>query len=105
MQFRKRFALAVALVGSVVGMTLASGGAAAQPNLSGFTGDYTDPQTTNVPYLAWAGEQIRLVKCYSADTLTGAGLSAQFTVVSWSGDLGPNSVPRPELETGTQSSV
>jgi len=108
MQFRRRFALAVGLAAGIVVLAtmLAAGGAAAQPITTvNYTGDNTDPQTTNVPYLAWAGEQIRLVKCYTPGELTGAPASAQFAVVSWSGDLGPNSSPRPDVETGTQSFV
>ncbi len=26
-----------------------------------------DPNTTNVPYLAWRGENLRLVKCWGTD--------------------------------------
>lgn len=113
MQFRTRFTLVAGLVAGVVMMAmLVAGGAAASRTATviNFTGDNTDPQTTNIPYLAWAGEQIRLVKCFPVMDETGhpidmTGLSAQITVTSWSGDLGPNTSPRPEVETGTQSFV
>jgi len=60
-----------------------------------------DPQTTNVPYLAWNGEEIRLESCTSgtgatADTDLGP-LSANFIVEDWSGD--PNN--RPQVEANT----
>jgi hypothetical protein len=44
-----------------------------------------DPMTTNVPYTAWAGTQVRMVKCHSYlfDGLTVRDLSV--TVESWSG--------------------
>src|SRR6266516_3283191 len=73
-----------------------------------------DPQLSNIPYLAWRGEEVRLVKC-DPDILAGLDLaqrqqlvrSAQFDVtfvdlllVDWSGD--PN-VVRPQLEPGTVS--
>ena len=73
-----------------------------------------DPQLTNVPYLAWRGEEVRLVKC-DPDILVGldqaqrnvVAQSAQFEdifvdflLVDWSGD--PN-VVKPQLEPGTVS--
>ena len=73
-----------------------------------------DPQLTNIPYLAWRGEEVRLVKC-DPDVFPFAGTaeaqqvarSAQFGVtfvdvllVDWSGD--PN-VVKPQLEPGTVS--
>ena len=73
-----------------------------------------DPQLTNIPYLAWRGEEVRLVKC-DPDILAGFDLaqrqqiarSAQFgnvfvdfLLVDWSGD--PN-VVMPQLEPGTVS--
>jgi hypothetical protein len=60
-----------------------------------------DPQTTNVPYLGWNGEEIRLEGCESgtgADASTDLGpLSASFLVEDWSGD--PNN--RPQVEPNT----
>jgi len=73
-----------------------------------------DPQLTNQPYLAWRGEEVRLVKC-DPDILAGldqaqrnvVAQSAQFEdifvdflLVDWSGD--PN-VVKPQLEPGTVS--
>jgi hypothetical protein len=73
-----------------------------------------DPQLTNIPYLAWRGEEVRIVKC-DPDILAGldaaqrqqVAQSAQFEdifvdflLVDWSGD--PN-VVKPQLEPGTVS--
>ena len=73
-----------------------------------------DPQLTNMPYLAWRGEEVRLVKC-DPDILAGFDLaqrqqiaqSAQFLnifvdvlLVDWSGDP---LVVHPQLEPGTVS--
>lgn len=64
-----------------------------------------DPQTTNVPYLGWAGEQIRMVKCFDLAPLSDMtqlpGLlsqdRAEFLVEDWSGD--PNFKPQIEDPT------
>jgi hypothetical protein len=53
-----------------------------------------DPQTTNVPYLAWRGEQVRLVKCDPA--LLTEGVKVEFFVEEWSGT---GLVPRVEDAT------
>ena len=43
-------------------------------------------QMTNVPYLAWRGEQVRLVKCFLAGTPGAAGVAANWVDEDWSGD-------------------
>jgi hypothetical protein len=53
-----------------------------------------DPQTTNVPYLAWRGEQVRLVKC--DPVLAQPTVKVEFFVEEWSG---PGLVPRVEQVT------
>src|SRR5215213_7133578 len=58
-----------------------------------------DPQTTNVPYLAWRGEQVRLVKCDPA--LATEGVSVEFFVEEWSGT---GLVPRVEDATVNRAS-
>jgi hypothetical protein len=30
-----------------------------------------DPQTANIPYLAWAGNQVKITKCFSAGLAGG----------------------------------
>jgi hypothetical protein len=58
-----------------------------------------DPQTTNVPYLAWRGEQVRLVKC--DPLLATEGVKVEFFVEEWSGT---GLVPRVEEATVDASS-
>jgi hypothetical protein len=79
-----------------------------------FADTQPDPQLSNIPSLAWRGEEVRLVKC-EPDILAGlsdaqralVAQSAQFSLVfvdfllvDWSGDP---LVVRPQLEPGTVS--
>jgi len=77
-------ALAV-FVGATLSVALA-GIASAGPGVPPAVLDlyYTDPQNTNVPYLAWDGEQIRLVKCFTAAEVPTAGVG-RFVIEDWSG--------------------
>ena len=43
-----------------------------------------DPTESNIPYLAWRGEQVRLVKC--APSITAVNQRADFLLVDWSGE-------------------
>ena len=61
--------------------------------------DPTDPQNTNIPYLAWAGETVRVTKCLNFDGLQESDLQSQnfslsgtLNISGWSGDdmAGPN---------------
>jgi hypothetical protein len=56
----------------------------------GFEGtDYQgfDPMETSIPYLAWRGEEVRLVKCFSPrDIELGPLATAEWQVMDWSGD-------------------
>jgi len=56
-------------------------------------GNGFDPQNTNIPSLAWRGEQLRFVKCNDEFTLEGQ--TANFSVADFSGDAGhqPTVVP------------
>jgi hypothetical protein len=99
---RKRMKFAV-LAGSIAALAMM----AASPAVAGLNGPSSapDPQTTNVPYLAWAGNSVRIAKCIgdremddhlrlSADqraTLLTPGLllRAKFRIEDWSG-LEPN---------------
>jgi hypothetical protein len=58
------------------------------------TWDAQDPQTANIPYLAWAGNQVRIAKCFDARQAEGdiEALQTQptlrrgkFVVEDWSG--------------------
>jgi hypothetical protein len=82
----RRLAGLLAVVVTVVS-AIAAGPAVAAPAT-------WDPQTANVPYLAWRGEQVRLVKCDPA--LAPAGVSVEFFVEEWSGT---GLVPRVEEVT------
>jgi len=70
------FASLVVLVFAAISAAT-SGSAQAQVTAVGF-----DPQNMNVPYLAWRGDEVRLVKCVAG----AAGLTGTFTVEDWSGD-------------------
>ena len=67
-------------------LVLASLGAIAALAMSGpaSAGALADPQTTNVPYVAWVGEKVRLVKCVPTDQHALGGLG-DFNTVDWSG--------------------
>ena len=63
------------------------------------TADPTDPQNTNIPYLAWAGETVRVTKCLNFEGLQASdlhglnfSLSGTLNISGWSGDdaAGPN---------------
>ena len=49
-----------------------------------------DPMLSSVPYLAWRGEAVRLVKCAPPSAFPAgyvpSALDAGFTLVDWSGD-------------------
>jgi hypothetical protein len=53
-----------------------------------------DPMEVSIPYLAWRGEEVRLVKCFSRERLvlnTGRNLNnplaaAEWQIMDWSGD-------------------
>jgi hypothetical protein len=87
----RRLAGLLAVVVTVVS-ALAAGPAVAQAPST------WDPQTTNVPYVAWRGEQIRLVKCNPV--LAQVGVKVEFFVEEWSG---PGLVPRIEEVTVDRS--
>ncbi len=84
-------------LGLVVGVALFAfaalfvGGASAQP--TGAPADWSglpanapvfDPQETNVPYLAWRGENVRLVDCIPHDEIVTAGVSDQVDPLHYS---------------------
>ena len=86
----RRLAGLLAVVVTVVS-AYAAGPAAAAPSV-------WDPQANNVPYLAWRGEQIRLVKC--DPVLTDESVRVEFFVEEWTG---PGLVPRVEEITVDRS--
>ncbi len=67
-------------------LALLSSGVAAVP-IAGAATD-PDPSTTNIPYLAWRGEHVRIVKCdpiLAPAIELGPARSVTFEVVDWSG--------------------
>ncbi len=92
---RLRISLAVAALVAAIGVLAIGVGTAAAGN-EGPQGQ-PDPQTTNVPYVAWNGEQVKVVKCFgNQDNVSEAAfnqgggiasyLSGKFRVELWSGD-------------------
>lgn len=84
-RLRSRF---LVLVVVLVPAVLASSAAAATPSSP------WDPQDSNVPYVAWRGEQVRLVKC---DPVLSEADDADFTVEEWSGPGRDPTIERPTL--------
>jgi hypothetical protein len=91
--------IAAVLLPGFVGQAAAQG-AGSQSSLP-TTSSPWDPQTTNVPYLAWAGEELRLEKCFADPYLENdpslSGVGADFLVEDWSGDT--SHVPQMEPTT------
>ena len=95
--------LAAAVAAAAISAWAVSAGLAA-PN------PFFEPLTTNVPYLAWRGEELRLVKCATDETDGAATVSVMkdavdgsrrfdvdWLVEDWSGPQ----FDRPQLETST----
>lgn len=90
------------LIAVAVGVLVAIGAPTAlgDPRYPGGT---ADPQTTNVPHTAWAGQTLRLVKCFSPrvtrtnEEISGLdlpSLTGNFVTEDWSGDFNPHSGPK-----------
>jgi hypothetical protein len=98
-----KWKLTAGLVSAAGAAVLALGsltaGAAAAPSGT-FTSTSDGPQSTNVPYVAWVGEHVRLVACDPTIT-TDSGESVNFHLEDWSGN--PNPAEIPESESGTQA--
>jgi hypothetical protein len=60
-----------------------------------------DPLTTNIPSVAWRGEQVRLVKCDPSLAIEGAK-KVDWIVESWTG--APGSI-QPQIETSTVKGI
>ncbi len=89
MRLRISFALAAA-VAAIAALTIGVGSAAATPSEQSWV---PDPQTTNIPYVAWAGETVKVVKCLgygpnqTEDSVRSLGLpfNATASIEDWSG--------------------
>ncbi len=79
MRTKLRLLLVLASLGALAALAMSS------PAAAGDNGPaLADPQTTNVPYVAWVGEKVRLVKCVDTDTHALGGFG-DFNTVDWSG--------------------
>jgi hypothetical protein len=87
MRSRARLTCFVAPLAALLFLAFA-GTAAAGENHSAF--EAGDPLTTNIPYVAWAGEEVRLVKCVDGDW---RGVDAEWNIVS-SSNRQPDGAPR-----------
>ena len=83
MRTKLKLVLVLASLGALAALAMSST-ASAQTAGSFFA----DPQDTNVPYVAWVGEKVRLVKCVPTATHALGGV-ADFNTVDWSG-VNPN---------------
>ena len=83
MRTKLKLVLVLASLGLLAALAM-SGPASAQTAGSYFA----DPQDTNVPYVAWVGEKVRLVKCVDAARFHSSGWG-DFNTVDWSG-VNPN---------------
>ena len=88
MKVRVLIALAVGMLAAALTASMAT---AADPRVGGGT---ADPLTSNVPYTAWTGQSLRLVKCFDGkpgnDEATlrsalDATIKGNFVVEDWSG--------------------
>jgi hypothetical protein len=107
MRLRISIALAAAIT-AIAALTIGVGSAAAGAWQSG----PPDPQTTNIPYVAWAGETVKVDKCIGfADGVTEASASSQLgsliptptaTIEDWSGvdenNAGPAVINTPNAQ-------
>jgi hypothetical protein len=98
---RSRFGLAsfVALAVALVVLALPSFARA-----GGLASGFPDPQTTNVPYLAWDGEEVKLVKCVPDSALpstVSTRPNVEFIIEMWSGE--DSVINRPYVEESTIS--
>src|SRR5919201_4674652 len=89
-RLRARLGLAVALLCSVVYLTIVASATAQPGNL--LENGFKDPQETNIPYLAWNGEELLLVKCINREDLENNEARslddtfATFLITDWSGN-------------------
>jgi hypothetical protein len=94
--------LTAAVTAALLLMPASGSAAAPAPTVSAW-----NPQTTNVPYLAWAGEEVRLEKCIPLGDVKAAGVnlrkvSVNFLVEDWS-DNSADIQKRAQIEDGSQS--
>ncbi len=75
MRTKLKLVLVLASLGALAALALSSTASA------GVTAAAADPMNTNVPYVAWAGEEIRLVKCIEDEGHAYEGVDAEWGIV------------------------
>ena len=75
MRTKLKLVLVLASLGALAALALSSTASA------GVTATAADPMTTNVPYVAWAGEEVRLVKCIPDAAHGMTGVDAEWNIV------------------------
>ena len=75
MRTKLKLVLVLASLGALAALALSSTASA------GVTAAAADPMTTNVPYVAWAGEEVRLVKCIPDAAHGMTGVDAEWNIV------------------------
>jgi len=79
MRTKLKLMLVLASLGVLSALAMAGTASAGKVHFDAFAAG--DPMTTNVPYVAWAGEEIRLVKCVDDERGTWEGTSAEWGIV------------------------
>ena len=77
MRTKLKLVLVLASLGALAALAMAG---TASAGASGFF-EAGDPMETNVPYVAWAGEEIRLVKCIDDPAGDWVGTDAEWAIV------------------------
>jgi hypothetical protein len=75
MRTKIKLMLVLASLGALAALAMSSTASA------GVDASAADPMTTNVPYVAWAGEEVRLVKCIDDDAHAMTGVEAEWNIV------------------------
>ena len=79
MRTKLKLMLVVASLGALAALTIAGTASAGETRAPWFQAG--DPMETNVPYVAWAGEEVRLVKCVDDPEGEWEGTSAEWAIV------------------------
>ena len=79
MRTKLKLVLVLASLGALASLAMASTASAGFERAPWF--DAGDPMETNIPYVAWAGEELRLVKCIDDPKGEWEGTSAEWAIV------------------------
>ena len=78
MRTKLKLVLVLASLGALAALAMSSTASAGESSVLFEAGD---PMTTNVPYVAWSGEEVRLVKCIHDKSGDWAGADAEWAIV------------------------